>query len=66
MSRDMGGGVKAYRLTIGRPVSRNDLVFIFDTAPDLDIVSPEEQRAFFERYRASIGRTEQSGTWVTK
>lgn len=53
MSRDMGGGVKAYRLTLGQHAKREDLVFLFDTGPDIEPVTPEEQEEFYERWVAS-------------
>ena len=33
MSRDMGGGLVAYRLRMGQPARREDLVRIFDQGP---------------------------------
>ena len=53
MSRDMGGGVKAYRLTLGQHAKREDLVFLFDTGPDIEPVLPQEQEEFYERWLAS-------------
>jgi hypothetical protein len=53
MSRDMGGGGMAYRLALGRHAMRDDLVFIFDTGPDIEPVLPQEQEEFYERWLAS-------------
>jgi hypothetical protein len=44
MARDMGQGLAAYRLTMGRPA--RERVHIFASGPDIDPVGPEEQRAF--------------------
>src|SRR5688572_30381318 len=35
MARDMSSGLSAYRLTIGRHASREDVVRIFDAGPDV-------------------------------
>lgn len=43
MMRDWGG-LKAYKLEIG--VSGGELVDIFSAGPDIDLVTPEEQKAF--------------------
>jgi len=56
MSRSMGGGRKAYRMTLGQQARLHDLVFIFDTGPVLDPASPEQQRAFFEDWFGSLSR----------
>ena len=54
MARDMGGGMKAYRLAIGHQALSKDLVFIFDTGPDVDPVPPEEQAAFYNQWLVSL------------
>jgi hypothetical protein len=56
MARDMGSGLKAYRLELGRPATMADLVSIFDTGPDVNPSSVEEQKNFFERWRRSLSR----------
>lgn len=50
MGRDMGSGLKAYRMQLGRHARQRDLVFIFDTCADIEPASPEDQRAFFESW----------------
>ena len=50
MSRDMGGGVKAYRHTLGRKPGMNDLVHIFETGPDVIPVSVREQEDFWQAW----------------
>jgi hypothetical protein len=55
MCRDMGMGLKAYRLQIGRPAKLADLVSIFAPGPDVDPVSVQEQRQFFEDWLKSLG-----------
>ena len=56
MSRDMGGGRKAYITRIGAPSSRADLVDIFDFAEPKTIGSVEEQKAFHEKWAESLRR----------
>jgi hypothetical protein len=56
MSRSMGGGLKAYRLTSGKQALKQDLVCIFDTGPDIEPVSPTEQQAFFDSWLRSLGQ----------
>lgn len=50
MCRDMGDGLVAYRMRIGRHVGEDDLVSIFDSGPDVDPVSVEAQQEFFNRW----------------
>jgi len=52
MARDMGQGLKAYRLEMGRP--GRDLVGIFESGPDVNPSSVERQRAFWTDWLASI------------
>jgi hypothetical protein len=54
MSRDMGGGLKAYRLYLGQNARIEDLVEIFDTGPDMKPVTVDEQRAFYEDWLRSL------------
>lgn len=54
MSREMAGGGRAYRLTLGKPASRDDLVDIFDSGPDVMPASVENQREFFNDWLASL------------
>ena len=53
MARDMGGGLKAYVLQVGRRASIDDLVDIFDSAPIEDIATVAEQRRFTEKWLAA-------------
>ncbi|HEV3462288.1 MAG TPA: hypothetical protein VG413_09610 [Candidatus Dormibacteraeota bacterium] len=53
MARDMGGGLRAYVLEVGRRASIDDLVDIFDSAPIEDIATVEEQRLFAEKWLAA-------------
>lgn len=55
MCRDMGAGLKGYRVTLGKPTSRSDLVGIFDTGPDVDAATVDEQRTFGREWLRSIG-----------
>jgi hypothetical protein len=54
MCRDMGRGLKAYKLHLGRPAEIRDLVSIFESGPDVDPASVEDQRQFFECWLASL------------
>lgn len=54
MARQMGSGLKAYRMSNGTPARISDLVRIFDSGPDIEPVSPAEQRAFFEQWLKSV------------
>ena len=54
MGRDMGRGLKAYRMQLGQLTKRSDLVRIFETGPDVDPVSVAVQRAFWKDWMKSI------------
>jgi hypothetical protein len=56
MSIQMSGGLKAYRMTLGKQALTEDLVNIFDSGPGLDPASPQEQRAFHKEWIASLGQ----------
>lgn len=53
MSRDMGGGMKLYQLTLGKLPERSDLIRIFDKAEPEQIGTVEEQRSYYEKWRVS-------------
>jgi len=55
MSLEMGGGRRAYKLTLGQPGRLRDLVDVFATGPDVAPAPVEEQEAFDARWCASIG-----------
>ncbi len=50
MSRDMGGGIKAYRYALGKKPEMNDLVNIFATGPDVIPASIREQEDFWQTW----------------
>jgi len=50
MSLDMGTGDKAIRLKMGQPTTQKDVVWIFDSGPDVIPATIKEQRAFFEAW----------------
>lgn len=54
MSRSMGGGLKAYRLTKGRQALMADLVGVFSEGPDIIPASVELQQEFFEEWLRSL------------
>jgi hypothetical protein len=56
MSRDMGGGLKAYQLKRGNHAQMKDLVFIFDSGPDIDPASVAEQEAYYNQWLESLRR----------
>ena len=56
MCRDMGAGLAGYRVTLGKQPRREDLVGIFDTGPDVQPATVDEQRAFHREWLLSIGR----------
>ena len=53
MLRDMAEGISAYRLTIGKAVSIEDLVNIFETGPDLEVSTVAAQKAFWDAWLVS-------------
>src|ERR1041384_1142972 len=54
MSISMGGGVKAYKLTLGtKPAPSDDIVDIFETGVDLQPVTVAQQEKFFEEWLRS-------------
>lgn len=54
MARDMGLGLKAYRLTKGEPARRADLVEIFDAGPDVTPASVQAQETFWREWLAAL------------
>ena len=54
MSRDMGGGLKAYKLQMGRLAAQADLVEIFAEGPDVIPATVELQEQHFEDWIASL------------
>ena len=53
MGKDMGKGLLAYQLTMGKKTSNDNLVNIFDF-DDIDIVTPKEQQEFYNKWLKSI------------
>ena len=53
MCRDMGAGLSAYRLTIGKAPQRTDLVRIFESGHDVIPSSVENQKAFYAEWLQS-------------
>ncbi len=54
MARQMSGGVVAYRLKMGSPAQRPDVVRIFDAAEADEVGTVEEQADYFRRWSASL------------
>jgi hypothetical protein len=53
MCRDMGSGLQAYRLKIGKKPAMSDLVEIFEVGPDVTLATVGEQTAYFEEWLRS-------------
>jgi len=56
MARDMGRGLKAYRLTRGVNPRMTDLVEIFEAGPDVVPASVDAQEAFWREWLAAPRR----------
>jgi hypothetical protein len=54
MARDMGGGVMAYKLTLGQRGRMQDLVCIFDTGPNVQPTTVASQREYFDGWLKSF------------
>jgi hypothetical protein len=50
MARDMGRGLKAYKLRLRCRPGMEDLVGIFDAGPDVELATVLEQKEFFDRW----------------
>jgi hypothetical protein len=53
MGRDMGAGLTAYRLTMGKHARREDLVDIFEYGPDVVPATVAQQKEFWEAWLKS-------------
>jgi hypothetical protein len=56
MARDMGQGLKAYKLTLGKQAKNADLVGIFDEGIDVVPADVDAQEQFFRKWLGSLGR----------
>lgn len=54
MSKQMGRGIKAYVLEIGKQASFKNLINIFDPAKETEVGSINEQRSFYQRWLESL------------
>lgn len=54
MSRSMGSGLKAYRLSAGRQALTKDLVSIFDSGPDIIPSFVANQEEYFDEWIQSL------------
>jgi len=54
MSRQMGGGRKAYVMRLGQPAATADLIDIFDDAAPAAVGTVAEQRAYFAAWTRSL------------
>jgi len=50
MARDMGRGLRAYKLTEGKQATTEDLLDIFETGADIQPATVAEQRQFYEAW----------------
>ncbi|NHK27686.1 hypothetical protein FF098_007215 [Parvularcula flava] len=55
MARDMGLGLSAYQLELGKKADKSKLVRIFDAAPSSEIDTVENQDDFWRQWLASLG-----------
>jgi hypothetical protein len=55
MSRDMGQGLKAYKLQAGKPALTKDLVLIFSEGSDVIPAYVTPQKEFFEEWLKGLG-----------
>ena len=55
MSRQMGKGLKAYKLTIGKQATEKDLVDIFDPTDAARIGTVEQQKKYYDDWIKSLG-----------
>ena len=54
MSRDMGSGLKAYKIQIGDPAT--EIVSIFDSGKDVEISTPKEQKEYANQWFDSLAQ----------
>jgi hypothetical protein len=50
MARDMGRGLRAYKLTMGKHAQIEELAEIFEAGPDVIPAYVSKQREFFEQW----------------
>jgi hypothetical protein len=55
MARDMGRGLKAYKIALGEPARSDDLVCIFDEGVDIVAADVDAQERFFRGWLGSLG-----------
>jgi hypothetical protein len=56
MARDMGKGLKAYRMTIGKDARTEDVVDIFADGPDVIPAYVKLQRDYWHEWRESVAK----------
>lgn len=54
MSREMSGGRLAYRIHLGKPTTRDDIIDIFEPASPSDVVKVIEQEEFHQQWMRSL------------
>jgi len=54
MSCQMGGGIKAYKMTLGKPARLSDLVGIFETGSDVEPVTVDQQEKYRDEWLQSL------------
>jgi len=55
MSRAMGGGIKAYELSLGKEASTSCLVDIFEADPEVEYSQILQQEKHFQQWLSSLG-----------
>ena len=53
MGRDIGAGLKAYKMRTGQHAKPQDLVYIFSEGPDVIPAFVSPQKEFFEQWLAT-------------
>jgi hypothetical protein len=61
MCRDMGAGLKAYRMRLGAKPDTDDLVDLFQTGPDVQPATVEQQRRFYAEWSSSTATPRKAG-----
>lgn len=54
MAREMGGGLKAYKLSLGQPAKTADLVDIFAEGVDVIPAAVDLQQEYFQDWLKSL------------
>lgn len=56
MSRSMGGGMKGYRLSLGKQARMTDLVSVFEASKEVTPSKVTDQTDYFKKWIQSLGK----------